>query len=61
MLGWWCGGGVVADTNYLYPARWGWINIISDAAVAAFIFASAISSVDNSNTKEVYAVLGIIF
>ena len=19
-------GGVVADTNYLYPARWGWIN-----------------------------------
>ena len=20
-------GGVVADTNYLYPARWGWINI----------------------------------
>ena len=21
------GGGVVADTNYLYPARWGWINI----------------------------------
>ena len=21
---WWCGG--VADTNYLYPARWGWIN-----------------------------------
>ena len=20
------GGGVVADTNYLYPARWGWIN-----------------------------------
>ena len=26
-----CGGGwgVVADTNYLYPARWGWINIFS--------------------------------
>ena len=23
---WWGGGGVVADTNYLYPARWGWIN-----------------------------------
>jgi len=23
--GWW--GGWVADTNYLYPARWGWINI----------------------------------
>ena len=22
------GGGGVADTNYLYPARWGWINII---------------------------------
>ena len=22
-MGWW--GGVVADTNYLYPARWGWI------------------------------------
>ena len=24
------GGGVggVADTNYLYPARWGWINIL---------------------------------
>ena len=22
-----CGwGGVVADTNYIYPARWGWIN-----------------------------------
>ena len=21
------GGGVVADTNYLYPARWRWINI----------------------------------
>ena len=21
------GGGGVADTNYLYPARWGWINI----------------------------------
>ena len=20
------GWGVVADTNYLYPARWGWIN-----------------------------------
>ena len=20
-------GGGVADTNYLYPARWGWINI----------------------------------
>ena len=20
------GGGGVADTNYLYPARWGWIN-----------------------------------
>ena len=20
------GGGVVDDTNYLYPARWGWIN-----------------------------------
>ena len=19
------GGGVVSDTNYLYPARWGWI------------------------------------
>jgi len=19
------GGGVVAETNYLYPARWGWI------------------------------------
>ena len=30
--GWWWwvvvvgGGGGVADTNYLYPARWGWIN-----------------------------------
>ena len=25
-----CGlvGGGVADTNYLYPARWGWINIL---------------------------------
>ena len=22
---WW--GGWVADTNYLYPDRWGWINI----------------------------------
>ena len=22
--GWW--GGWVADTNYLYAARWGWIN-----------------------------------
>ena len=21
------GGGVVADTNYLYTAHWGWINI----------------------------------
>ena len=21
-----CGSGVVADTNYLYPARWEWIN-----------------------------------
>ena len=21
-------GGVVADTNYLYPARWGWIKSI---------------------------------
>ena len=21
-----CGWVVVADTNYLYPARWGWIN-----------------------------------
>ena len=25
VCGWWGGGGV-ADTNYLYPARWGWIN-----------------------------------
>ena len=24
---WWWGGCGVADTNYLYPARWGWINI----------------------------------
>ena len=24
VVGWWRGG--VADTNYLYPARWGWIN-----------------------------------
>ena len=24
VVGWWCGR--VADTNYLYPARWGWIN-----------------------------------
>ena len=24
VCGWWGGG--VADTNYLYPARWGWIN-----------------------------------
>ena len=23
VCGWWGGG--VADTNYLYPARWGWI------------------------------------
>ena len=24
-----CGGGWwVADTNYLYPAHWGWINIL---------------------------------
>jgi len=22
-----CGWGGVADTNYLYPARWGWINM----------------------------------
>ena len=29
LLGKFVGGGVVdggADTNYLYPARWGWIN-----------------------------------
>ena len=26
--GWVGWGGVVADTNYLYPARWGWINNI---------------------------------
>ena len=28
VCGWWGGGGGggVADTNYLYPARWGWIN-----------------------------------
>ena len=28
VVGWWWGGGGggVADTNYLYPARWGWIN-----------------------------------
>ena len=24
----WGGGGGVADTNYLYPARWGWIKNI---------------------------------
>ena len=23
------GGELVADTNYLYPARWGWINEFS--------------------------------
>ena len=29
--GWWDGvGGGVADTNYLDPARWGWINILYD-------------------------------
>ena len=28
-LGKFVGGGGVADTNYLYPARWGWINNIS--------------------------------
>ena len=34
VLWWWCcGGGVggvggVADTNYLYPARWSWVNKI---------------------------------
>ena len=22
----WCGVVGLADTNYLYPARWGWIN-----------------------------------
>ena len=28
VCGWWWGvGGLVADTNYLYPAHWGWINI----------------------------------
>ena len=25
-VGGWGVGEVVADTNYLYPARWGWIN-----------------------------------
>ena len=28
VFGWWGGVGLVADTNYLYPARWGWINIL---------------------------------
>ena len=27
VVGWWWW---VADTNYLYPARWGWINEIND-------------------------------
>ena len=27
-LGKFVGGGGVADTNYLYPARWGWINYL---------------------------------
>ena len=26
IIGWGIVGGTVADTNYLYPARWGWIN-----------------------------------
>ena len=39
------GGGVVADTNYLYPARWGWIKNAKDClylSFPAFVFISFI-------------------
>ena len=38
VCGWWGGGGGVADTNPLYPARWGWINKSYKGECKDFVF-----------------------
>ena len=43
------GGVVVADTNYLYPARWGWINEKSATGYASCVMTQARQGIPSCN------------
>ena len=47
VCGWWGGGvGGVADTNYLYPARLGWINLYA-GIIFYFYFLLYVTRISN--------------
>ena len=46
-------GGVVADTNYLYPARWGWIKKLYQEMKPPHFFIFQINSISTKyKTKD---------